>query len=103
VPPANKERIDAYQASIDRLIQTNVDLRAEQRRMKWIAIATLVLSATAYLWRGGYYGLFVLIVGGSAFFIGHYVVYMHIHENNLTMKSAKQSIAALDKKKVTNP
>ena len=64
--------------------------------MKWVAIATVVLAAAGYLWMGVYTGIFVLIIGGSVFFIGHYVVFMHIHENKLTIKSARQTIASLD-------
>lgn len=91
-----EERIEAYKASIARLSQTNRQLREEQRRFWWIAIVTVALSLVAYFWRGGYTGLFVLIVGGSAFFVGQYVVYMHIQENRLTIRSAKQSIASLE-------
>ena len=96
--PRPHENIEAYQASITRLVRVNVDLRAEQRRMKWVGVATLVLSPVAYFWFGGYVGLFVLICCGSVFFVGHYVVFMHIHENKLTITSAKQSIAAVQRK-----
>jgi hypothetical protein len=92
-----EERIAAYRASITRLVQVNRDLRAEQRRLWWVVAVTLTLFIAAYFWRGGYTALFVLIVGGSAFFVGQYVVYMHIHENRLTIQSAKQSIASLEK------
>ena len=92
-----EERIASYKASISRLTQVNRDLRGEQKRLWWVVVVTLALSLGAYFWRGGYTGLFVLIVGGSVFFVGQYVVYMHIHENRLTIQSAKQSIASLEK------
>jgi len=91
---ARDERIESYRASIDRLKRVNADLRAEQRRMKWVAIATVVLSALAYA-ASHTVGIFALLVGGSAFGVGHYVLFMHIHENKLTIRSARQTIAAL--------
>jgi hypothetical protein len=42
--PDKRERIDAYEASITRLTKANADLRAEQGRMKWVALATVLLS-----------------------------------------------------------
>jgi fatty acid desaturase len=90
-----EERIAAYKASITRLTQANAGLRAEQKRMKWVAAATVILALGGYLWMGVYTGIFVLIIGGAIFFIGHYVVFMHIHENKLTIKSARQTIASL--------
>jgi uncharacterized membrane protein YhaH (DUF805 family) len=91
-----QERIEAYKGSIARLSRTNRQLRDEQKRLWWIVVVTIALSLVAYVWRGGYAGLFVLIVGGSAFFVGQYVVYMHIQENRLTIRSARQSIASLE-------
>ena len=91
------ERLAAYKASIARLTKANEGLREEQRRMKWVAVATVILALGGYLWMGVYTGVFVLIIGGSIFFIGHYVVFMHIHENKLTIKSARQTIESIDR------
>jgi hypothetical protein len=100
-----EERIAAYQASIEGLIRAIAELRAEQRRMKWLAIATAVIAPIAYLVHSLTAAIVVVIIGGSLFLVGHYVVFMHIHENKLTIKSAKQSIAALrrvpDEKRAT--
>lgn len=92
---STEEQLAAYRASIERLTKANSGLRAEQKRMKWLGIATVVAAAITYVAYTHYGGVFVLIVGGSAFFVGHYVVYMHIHENKLTIKSARQRIASL--------
>jgi fatty acid desaturase len=91
----SKERIAAYEANIARFTEANAGLRAEPRRMKWVAVVTLVLSVAAYRWFGTYPVVFVLIIGASVFFVGHYLVYMHIHENRLTIKSPRQTIASL--------
>lgn len=92
---SQESAIKAREESIARLIGANAELRKMRGRMKWIAVATAVLSALAYFVIGHTVGVFVLVVGGSAFFVGHYVVYAHIQENKLTIKSAKQMIAAL--------
>ena len=65
--------------------------------MKWVAVATVVLSSAAYFVISHMTALFVLLVGIGTFCVGHYVVYMHIYENKLTIKSAKESIASLRK------
>jgi hypothetical protein len=96
VGESSEEKLAAYRASIERLTQANVGLHAEQRRMKWVAIVTLAASVATYFAYSHLAGAFVLIVGGSAFFVGHYVVYMHLYENRLTIKSAKQMIASLE-------
>jgi len=89
------EKIAAYRTSIEQLTKANATLRAERGRLKWIAIATLVLSPIAYYAINTTVAAFTFMIGGSAFLVGHYVVYMHIHENKLTIKSAKQTIASL--------
>jgi len=89
------ERITAYETSIANLRRANADLRAERGRLKWVAIVTLLASPAALAAFGATVGAFVLIIGGSAFFVGHYVVFMHIHENTLTIRSAKQTIASI--------
>ena len=88
------QQLAAYRASIERLQKANAGLRAEQKRLKWVAVATLVAAALTYVAYTHYGAVFVLIVGGSAFVVGHYVVYMHIHENKLTIRSARQRIAS---------
>ncbi len=92
---SHDERIAAYEASIARLTGANADLRAEQRRMKWVAIATAILFLPAYIWLGATVAVFVVIAGGSVFLVGHYVLFAHLHENRLTIRSAKQMIASI--------
>lgn len=92
---SREERIAAYRASIERLTRANAELVLERGRMIWVAVATLIASPIAYVAIGHVVAAFVFVVGGSAFFVGHYVVFMHIHENKLTIKSARQTIASL--------
>ena len=89
---STQENIEAHKASITRLIQVNVDLRAEQGRMKWVGVATVVLSSIAYFWFGGYVGLFVLICCGSVFFVGA-LRGLHAHPRE---QSDHQERAAVD-------
>jgi hypothetical protein len=92
-----EKRIRSYRASIERLKRVNAELRVERGRMKWVAIATLVAFVVTFFAISHTVGVFVVLVGGSAFLVGPYVVYMHMHENRLTIKSAKETIASIDK------
>lgn len=62
--------------------------------MHWIALATVVAAPTAYVFASFTATIVVLIAGATTFCVGHYVVFMHIHENRLTIRSAKQTLAA---------
>ncbi len=88
------ERAIAYEESIERLTAAIVKLRSEQKRMKWVLLATLVATPLAFLWNVTA-GILVGIGGLSMFGVGHYVVYMHIQEDKLTIANAKRRIAAL--------
>ena len=62
--------------------------------MNGFGIAAVVATAVARFW-----GLTPMIVAGilgaSLFFVGHYVVYMHIHESKLTLAQLRKSIDQL--------
>jgi hypothetical protein len=95
---ANDQRKEAYEASIVRLIQVNRELRLERKRLKWILVITCLVSPLVYFLNSAI-AVIVALTGISGFFIGHYVMLMHIEENKLTIKSAKQSLASIDKPK----
>ncbi len=86
------EKLALYEAARIRTQERLVSLRAEQRRMKWIAIATIVAAAVARF-HGITACIVVAIFGASLFFVGHYVVFMHIHECNLTLKTVRRKRA----------
>jgi hypothetical protein len=86
-----EEQIVAYRASIERLKSATGKLRAEQKRLKWVLLATVVLAPLVWL-ASATAALLVAIGGVSMFFVGHYVVFMHLHENKLTIASARRCI-----------
>jgi len=95
VPEERKQKAEAYRASIERLTKANADLRTERGRYKWVAIATLVVAPILYFASGMTAMIIALIVGGSVFGVGQYVVFAHIQENKLTIKSARQMLDTL--------
>ncbi len=92
----NDQRKEAYEASILRLTQVNRDLQLERKRLKWILVATCLVAPLVYVVNSTI-AVIVALTGISGFFVGHYVVFMHLEENRLTIRSAKQSLASIDK------
>ncbi len=86
-----EERLTAYRASIERLKSANGKLRAEQKRLKWVLLATVVVAPLVWL-ASPTAALLVAIGGVSTFFVGHYVVFMHLNENKLTIANARRRI-----------
>ncbi len=86
-----EKRITAYRESIERLKSANGKLRAEQKRLKWVLLATIVVAPL--LWVASATAALVVAIGGaSMFFVGHYVVFMHLQENKLTIANARRRI-----------
>ena len=91
------EQVAAYEERIERLRSANRKLRAEQKRLKWLLAATVVVAPLVWL-LSATAALLVAIGGVSMFFVGHYVVFMHLHENKLTMANARRRIEEIQSK-----
>lgn len=85
------EERELYVATQARLTERLTKLRAEQRRLKWLAIATLVAIVPARFFSLTA-AIVVTIFGASLFFVGHYVVYMHIHESKLVLAQCRKKL-----------
>ena len=86
------EKLSAYEETLVRLKARLVELRAEQRRMYWLALPAVVAIAVAR-----YFGFIPMLLTAtialSIFCVSHYVVYMHIDDSKLTLKQLRKSIA----------
>lgn len=89
-----EEKVALYEAQRSRLRARLVELRREQRRMNWFGLAALAAAAIARIWGFGPM-IFVAIFGGSLFFVGHYIVYMHIHESKLSLAQIRAVIGGI--------
>jgi fatty acid desaturase len=88
------ERLRAYEETRARVTARLADLRAEQKRINWLGVAAIVAAAVARAF--GFVPMIVTgIFGATLFFVGHYVVYMHIHESKLTLRQLKKSLASM--------
>lgn len=87
-------QLAAYEESIERLRSAIKKLRADQKRLKWVLLATVILTPLTWL-LSATAALVVAVTGVSIFFVGHYVVFMHIHENKLTIANARRRIEEL--------
>lgn len=89
-----QQKLDAYEETRTRVRARLVELRAEQKRMNWIAPPAIVATLVAR-----YFGfvpmLLTATIGLSIFSVAHYVVYMHIHESKLTLKQLRKVIDEL--------
>jgi hypothetical protein len=88
------EKLALYEAQRARLRTRLGDLRAEQQRMNRFGLAALAVAGLARCW-----GLLPMIVAaialGSLFFVGHYIVYVHIHESKLSLAQVRSVIRSL--------
>ena len=90
-----KEKLALYEAQRSRLRARLVELRAEQKRMNGFGLAAVVAALVARIW-GLTPMIITAIIGGSLFFVGHYVVYMHIHESKLSLAQIRSFIRSLE-------
>jgi hypothetical protein len=87
-------KIALYEANIARLEGQIARIEKGRRSYRWIALASVVLAP---------FGLFLhpiapvmtLLVGVSIYFVGHYIAFMHITEDNNAKALSLESIAAL--------
>lgn len=87
------EKLALMEATRKRTLEKLKTLRAEQRRLKWIALATIVAAGVARF-HSLTATIVVTIFGASLFFVGHYVVFMHINDCNLTLKGVRKALEA---------
>jgi hypothetical protein len=88
------EKLDAYEQTRARVSARLVELRAEQKRMNWLAVPAIVATGVAR-WFGFIPMLLTATIALSIFCVAHYVVYMHIHESKLTLKQLKATLRTL--------
>ncbi len=88
------EKLSAYEETRARVAARLVELRAEQKRMNWLALPAIVAIAVAR-----YFGFIPMLltatVAISIFCVSHYVVYMHIDDSKLTLKQLRKTIARI--------
>lgn len=87
------ERLALYEATRVRLLARLVQLRAERKRMKWVALATVVAAVIARFFSMTA-AVVVAIIGASLFFVGHYVFFAHIHDSKLTLAQIRENLDA---------
>jgi len=88
------EKLAAYEETRARVRARLVELRAEQKRMNWLAVPAIVATAIAR-WFGFIPMLLTATIVLSIFCVSHYVIYMHIDESKLTLKQLKKTIAQI--------
>jgi hypothetical protein len=84
-------KLAQYEETRARVKARLVELRAEQKRMNWLAPPGIVAIAVAR-WFGFVPMLLTATVALSIFGVSHYVVYMHIDDSKLTLKQLRKSI-----------
>ena len=88
------DKLLAYENTHANIVARLADLRAEQRRMNWLGLGGLGVTGVA-----GCFGVTSLVVvaimAASLFLVGHYVVFMHIHESKLTLAQLRETIRVL--------
>ena len=89
-----KEKLAAYEETRARVAARLVDLRAEQKRMNWLALPAIIAIVVAR-WFGFIPMLLTATIAISVFCVSHYVVYMHIDDSKLTLKQLRKSIAKM--------
>ena len=88
------EKLTNYEETQARLKARLVELRAEQKRMNWLALPGIVAIAVAR-WFGFIPMLLTATIAISIFCVSHYVVFMHINESKLTLKQLRKTIAQM--------
>jgi hypothetical protein len=88
------EKLEAYEATRQRVAARLVELRAEQKRMNYLAIPGVLAIAVAR-WFGFIPMLLTATIALSIFCVSHYVVYMHIDDSKLQLKQLRKSIAKM--------
>jgi uncharacterized iron-regulated protein len=88
------EKLRAYEETRARVSGRLLELRAEQRRMNWLAVPGVVAIAVAR-WYGFIPMVLTATIALSVFCVSHYVVYMHIDDSKLTLKQLRKSIDAM--------
>ena len=85
------EKVRAYEDTRARVSRRLVELRAEQKRMNWLAVPAVVAVVVAR-WFGFIPMVLTATIALSIFCVAHYVVYMHIDDSKLTLKQLRKSI-----------
>jgi hypothetical protein len=88
------DKLLKYEHTRDRVLARIVELRAERRRMNALGVAAVVAALVARAF-GVTPMIIAGIVGASFFFVGHYIVFAHIHESGLSLAQLRETIAAL--------
>ena len=65
-----------------------VELRREQRRLAWLLLGFVVAIVAAF-WSAPT-AIVIAIATGTIFGVGEYVVFMHIHENTMSIRNARR-------------
>lgn len=91
-------KLAAYEATQRSVKARLAELRAEQKRMNWLALPGLLAIGVAR-WFGFVPMLLTATIALSIFCVSHYVVYMHIDDSKLTLKQLRKTIAEMKERR----